>query len=555
MRKIKTLIGKSNWHQLKIYGALLLIGVLIESIGLGILFPLFEILISTNKISDFIFIEKIYLSLRFIFNDIRVFSFFLILGIFFFRNSYLLFLSFVKNSFSQNLLKDNTIKLYKIYLSNFNSNLKIPDTNQIKNILTEVPLAGTYITSYIVIITEVGILIAVLAALLYVEIFATSITFLIVGLLSFGIFKLIKFKNYKWASHREKIDLSIYSLMSESLRGKSEINIYNKGDFFISKISDKSNQKQDLLTKMTTLGDLPRFSLEFIAITGLATFSYINIIYFNQDEYFISKTTTMLVGIFKILPSLNKILSSYNQIKFYKTSFEIVFNSFKKGNLPNNNSSSKLSFKKEIQIKGMHFKYRDKIIIDNLNLTIKKGDFIGVKGKSGTGKTTFLKLLIGELKVLKGDIYIDDNKSSFLSEDWRNIISIIPQNHFVFDGSVFENISLENDKNQIDGIRINNLLIDFGLKELDNWISESGSNISGGQAQRLSLIRALYFDREILIFDEPTSALDVHNIKVFIKILKTLKNKTIIIISHDEFLLRDCDKVYEINNGNLIELE
>lgn len=556
MRKIKILIGKTSWFQFKKYLALLILGVLIESLGLGILFPLFDILISTEKISDYIFIEKIYLFLEFIFKDVRAFSFFLIIVIFFTRNTYLFFLSFLKNSFSQKLLKKYTIKLYEIYLSNYNSNLKIANANQIKNILTEVPLAVTYITSYVAIATEAGILLGVIVTILYIEFYPALITLLIIGLLSFFIFKLIKLKNTKWSSHREKIDLSLFSTISESLRGKSEINIFNKRDFFSNKILEFAKKKEDLLIKMTTLGDLPRFSLEFIAITGLAVFSYVYLIFYNQDESFIASVTTMLVGVFKILPSSNKILSSYNNLKFYRSSFDIVFNYLKKGNLTNKNSFSRLPFKNEIQLSGINFKYGEKKILENLDLTIKKGHKIGIKGESGSGKSTFINLLIGELKVLKGDVFVDGNKTNFLSEDWRNIISIVPQEKFVFEGTVNENISFENNKDQIDDNRINQLLIDFGLKEfstnLEKGISENGSNISGGQAQRLSIIRSFYFNRDILIFDEPTSALDNENCRRFIKSLKTLKNKTLIVISHDEFLLKSCDKVYEIKNGNLI---
>ena len=211
------------------------------------------------------------------------------------------------------------------------------------------------------------------------------------------------------------------------------------------------------------------------------------------------------------------------------------------------------SFKKNIYLNDVSFKYGDKIILDKLNIEFKKGKIYGIKGPSGAGKTTLASILLGLLKPSNGIIGVDDRE--VFNFKWSKILSYVSQNIFLFDLTILENICLGIEKSKIKIEKVDEVLKKTNLYEfvyslsdgLNTKLGENGTNLSGGQSQRLALARALYNDPEILILDEFTSALDEDNEKIVVESLKNLnQNITIIIITHKKDLSKIFDKVYNL---------
>ena len=215
----------------------------------------------------------------------------------------------------------------------------------------------------------------------------------------------------------------------------------------------------------------------------------------------------------------------------------------------------------KLKINIFSYQHPYKEIFKDINLEINKGDKIGIIGRSGAGKTTFLEILCGLLPPDKGDIriYDNENKSCKTSVDFFTYVS---QDVLLIEGSIKNNIGFGIQEKLIDLKKIEEVckvtdLSDF-LNSLDNkldtQIGELGSKLSGGQKQRISIARALYFDKEIIILDEATSALDFTTEKNIIHNLKlAYPEKTLIIISHREASLSFCDKILEVKNFKISE--
>jgi ABC-type multidrug transport system fused ATPase/permease subunit len=230
-----------------------------------------------------------------------------------------------------------------------------------------------------------------------------------------------------------------------------------------------------------------------------------------------------------------------------------------------NYDKKNLNFKKEISFKNIKFSYDSKKkIIDNVNFSIKKFDIIGIYGRSGSGKSTFVNIITSILKLNSGSITVD-NKKILNLEDFRryiNLFCLTSQDSFLLEGTIKENIIFGSNEKKIDNGRINQAIMFAQLTQMvnelelgvDSDIGSSFKTISSGQKQRLSIARAFYSDREILIFDEATNALDENNEKIIIKNISNLKKKTIIIISHNLKNLKICNKIYEFKNGNLLNI-
>ena len=282
---------------------------------------------------------------------------------------------------------------------------------------------------------------------------------------------------------------------------------------------------------------------------------------------FLPVITLIVVSMIRIAPSCFRIITSNQQIKFNKVSIDNIFKDLKYGisikNYPNlKKSKNFINFNKEIKFKNVNFSYsKGKKILKNLNLNIKKGEFIGVYGSSGSGKSTFLNILAGLFKPNTGRVISDNNDIFQNIKSWRKNIVYVPQKVYLLDENIAKNVSLEfkkqlNDKNfkeAIDIAGLKNVSNNLKLRQKDS-LGEKGDKISGGQAQRVGIARAIYNKPEILIFDEATSSLD-KNIekKIINSIYKLRGKKTVIIVSHKLELLKNCDKIFKFENGKMIK--
>ena len=221
-------------------------------------------------------------------------------------------------------------------------------------------------------------------------------------------------------------------------------------------------------------------------------------------------------------------------------------------------------FNKSIQLKNIDFDYgNSKSIIKSVNIEIFKGSTIGIKGSSGSGKSTLIDILTGLLDPKKGQVLVDGEDISKNLISWKEQIGYVPQEIFLLDDTIKNNIAFGVEEKFINDDLIKESLNKAGLKEFINELphgvqtttGERGARLSGGQSQRIAIARALYNKPSILILDEATNSLDIPNENKILDTIKTnLADITVIIVSHRTNTFKICDKVYTIDNGTLKEL-
>jgi len=214
-----------------------------------------------------------------------------------------------------------------------------------------------------------------------------------------------------------------------------------------------------------------------------------------------------------------------------------------------------------INVRHLKFKYKEGGVLDDFNLNIKKGEKIGIVGKSGSGKSTFFKLLLKLYLPQKGMIYFDNKPITQIKKDsLLKRIAIVPQETEVFNLSVKENIIISRPgridyKRYMEALKASKLdKVIYKLKNRDlSLIGEKGVRLSGGERQRLGIARAIYKDSDIIIFDEATSNLDYATENNIQKSIDKLKNKTLIVSAHRLQTLKNMDKIIFIDKGKIIE--
>ena len=193
-------------------------------------------------------------------------------------------------------------------------------------------------------------------------------------------------------------------------------------------------------------------------------------------------------------------------------------------------------------------------------MTIKKGDFIGIIGETGSGKSTLINLLIGLLKPSEGKVEVDEFNINLNLPEWYKKIGYVPQSVYLIDDTIKKNIAFGLPNDDIDDDLVGKAVEKASLNKfindlqsgLETIVGEKGIRLSGGQQQRIGIARALYRDPEILILDEATSSLDQATEKRIIESIKFFKGKkTIIIVTHRLFTVKNCGKIFFVDKGKV----
>jgi len=295
----------------------------------------------------------------------------------------------------------------------------------------------------------------------------------------------------------------------------------------------------------------------------------------KPDSVIIPSVALMVVSGARFIPGFNAINQSLSMLKFAKPSFDTVVRSLFEFETAKNkiikkdeiikidlNKDIKINFNKNIILNKINFNFKEKKVINELSLEIKKGDIIGIIGFSGAGKSTLMNIFTGLLQPDSGKIFVDGTDINENLRMWQKKIGYISQDTYLLDDNIRENICFGFDETEIKNDRLQKVLKEAQLdsfvqslpdKEL-TVIGNFGSRISGGQRQRIAIARALYTNPELLILDEATSSLDLTNEEKIIEEMQQYKtDKTIIIVSHRKNALKYCDKIYILKDGMLKE--
>lgn len=480
------------------------------------------------------------------------------------KTFFLIFFSYWKANFIYSLHKKYAEKLYFNYINqNYLFHLKSNSSELTKNIVSTQNFAHN-INQLSILFTEIIILMGLILILMYVNVKATIFIFLFTLLISIIFLKLV---SPILSIQGKKNMTNLKSLMeniNSSLFAIKEIKIMNRENYFIKKFSKNINNFSNSEKIQEFIQSIPRFILEFMSIL-LLIITIFFMVYYEYDKVSIITFLALFAAAgFKIIPSINKIIFSLQHLRFYLPVSEIVINDLKLKKKEITNIPQNISKNWKVQIKNLSYKYPKsmKTVFKNINLDIKKFDIIGITGPSGAGKSTFINCLIGLLKPTSGEINIDQESIFDNLRTWQNKIGYVPQQVFLTDNNIISNIAFGVETKKINRNKIFQAskisqLNNFVKKKQDYFkiIGERGVRISGGQMQRIGIARALYNEKEILIFDESTSSLDLETEKKFFKSIENFKRKkTIIIISHKLNTLKICDKVFKLKNNSFFKI-
>lgn len=564
LKKIFIILSKDNKKSALFLIVVKLLSSFLDLVGVASIFPFLAIIANNELINNnkYIFIIKDFFKLKD--NEIILFFgltslllilitlFFRIFSIFYEKNT----ISKIWLSLHQNLFNYYLQQTYSFHLHNNSTQLQEKIQIQINS------LANGFIGPFLIIVGNLFSTIFMFGLLLFVNLKVTLIFIIIFIFYYFFINLLFKKKIYDIGKFSPIYSSRTFRITDQAFKSIKEIIINGNYKFYYRKFSDLANQYQKNQIKLSVYSGIPRVIIECIFFILIFCFIfYIE----NINKSLITFVPTAIVFILsfqKIIPSVQSIYQQLAEIKYFKPAFDLVYPDaeksikFFKKSKKNKNEDNKINFNNNIKLENIKFYYdkEQKFKIKIPYIEIKKNSFVGIVGETGSGKTTFIDILIGLHTSFEGNLFVDnimineDNKFS-----WFNLLSYTPQNIYLADDTIIKNIALGVEDENIDFERIKYATkfacIDkFIENELENkyetYIGEAGIRISGGQRQRLGIARAIYKNANILIFDESTNSLDVNTeVKIISNIKNLQKEKTIIMVTHNLNLLDKCDKI------------
>lgn len=356
--------------------------------------------------------------------------------------------------------------------------------------------------------------------------------------------------------------------MQEGLGGIRDILLDGTQQYF-----SKNYNKHDLIIRNSTakiniITSTPNIVIQTVGIAAIAILVSI-LGDGNNINSGLPLMGALAFGYLRISPALQNVYSSWVSIRNGQVNIDRVLQFLNEPVLNSilKNEPQSLIFTKEIKLKNISFRYSDNLplAIKNLDLVIKKGERIGLVGKTGGGKSTLCDIMMGLLSATSGSLQIDNTIIDQTNmRSWQIHIAHVPQVIYLSDGTIAENIAFGVAKEVINYAKVELAAQKAQIAEtIGNWengyqtlVGERGVRLSGGQRQRLGIARALYKEADVIIFDEATSSLDDNTESDLMNAIEGLdRDLTIIMVAHRLTSLKNCNRILELNKGKIIQYE
>lgn len=566
LNRLLTITNKTKVDLIPLVFIFLFSGFL-DIIGLGLLYPLAKIVIDPNYSLQINYLQGFFSGFEdYSYKNYLLFFSITLVIIFFLRTAMSIITRLVIMKFAYKQYANLQVRLLKCYQDmKYIDFLNQQSTVYIRNIKDLGKYCIDSLEACLRVISESVVFLIIILYLIFFNPKILLILGSIIFIISYIFVFLLKPISYVYGKRIAEAYKSIYQTIDESIKGLKEIRIISKEKFFLNELDVAATKVYKNTLKESVINFSPRYILELtiiIFIIGLIFFSLGNS---GEKSTLLSTISVFAVAGARLLPSSSTIVNNMTILNMSDYAIEVIYADLKKSKQYKENNL--LSFKEnknfnEINFNNISFKYpnSENYILKNCQISIKKGDCIGIMGASGSGKTTLINIFLGLLEPTSGEIYLDSLKKKSDHNALSSFSSYMPQDCFILENSIKANICLEDNESKIDNKRINEALkfsyLEKFVSNLPNksetLIGENGVRISGGEAQRLVMARIYYHNREILIMDEATNALDKKSEDIIIQNLEKLKGKkTIIVVTHEKKILQSFDKVYLLSDGKL----
>ncbi len=578
LHKVGYLFDRKQKKQILGLAVLILIGGLLETMGVSLLLPVVQAIMDPEAImgnelvgavADLLQIETS--------RQLIILMLGSLIALYVIKNTYLLFLTYVQNTFVtrnrnrmiSRVMREFLSRPYEEYLG-----ADIPTVFRLTD--SDIPNAFQLILVLIQMVTEIVVAVSLCIVLVVVSpVMSFFILCIFLGM-TLMITKVLKPRLNAIGHKNQMIQSRIAKWRIQSIYGLKDVKVLHREEFFVRNYYESGAIGADVARNYAVFNNLPRLLIETIFMAAMLLFIMLYMLRGGNIGILIPQLSAFAVAAMRVMPGTNRINTYLSEIAYAQPCLDYLYENLT-SNMKADVNGSVTGLTEAAQPELQSTKLQDKIVLDHItyaypntekniftdaHMEVKKGQSVGIMGPSGAGKSTIVDILLGLLHVQEGSITCDGVNIFDNYGDWLSKIGYIPQSIYLIDESIRDNIAFGIDADRIDDKRIWDVLEEAQLKEfvkelpegLDTTIGDRGVRISGGQRQRLGIARALYHDPEILVFDEATSALDSDTEKAVMDAINSFHGrKTMVIIAHRLNTIAKCDVIYKVDGEKIVE--
>lgn len=576
--KLNYIFDKKQKGQLILLAVLILIGGVVETLGVSMMLPVVSAILKPEAIHRQIDkrpeLQNIVNFLH-IDTDLELITVLVVVVIFLFvfKNLYLLFLVYKQNTFISRARNDMISRVMREFLNRpYEAYLgaDIPTVFRITD--SDIPKTFTLMLSILSLATEFVVSTCLGIVLLLVNWQMTLLMIFVLLVLTLIITKVLKPRLNRIGRKNQETQSRIAKWRLQAIYGLKDVKVLNRQDFFIRNYYESGKLGADIDRNYIVLNNIPRLLIETVFVAVVLLYVLLYLVNGGDATALLPQISAFGVAAIRIMPSVNRINTYLTQIAYNQFSLDFVYNNLTESMKEDKEmraeraaiAGPELHLEKEISLKDITFAYPDAEvnIFTDANMVVPKGKSVGIMGPSGAGKSTIVDVLLGLLHVKAGEVLCDGSNIFSNYDSWLAQIGYIPQSIYLVDESIRANIAFGIDEDQIDDNRIWEVMKEAQLADfvktlpegLDTRIGDRGVRLSGGQRQRIGIARALYHNPEILVFDEATSALDNETEAAVMEAINSFHGKkTMVIIAHRLNTIANCDIIYEVKDEKIHE--
>lgn len=564
--KISKILDKKEKSKIVYLVVLMVIGGFLELLGVAGILPLISA-ITTGQVSDIISI--VYLAA-------------ILMVIYIIKNMFLIFMYNSIYKFVFDGRSRLSTRLFEVYMREPYS-FHLTRNQAIIQRAVRSDVDGFYhlVRSLFQLLSELIICIVLAGLLLCTDLYMALLLMVLLALCVGTVVIISKKKVKKLGAEDMEYNGKMNQWIMQGIGGIKEVRLLGTEDYFVNSFETYSAKSSTNQRKQQVLVQLPRLLTETVSIG--AVLLWIVVAALSKVDLLAAVPTLAVfaVAAFRLLPSVGKINGLLTDYHFYRPRADFIYEDLEGAgallseacglkqevNIENEKDNEKdnakaITLNECIRLENVSFAYEntDVNILNAANLTINKGESIGLVGPSGAGKTTLVDILMGLLTVTKGVVAVDGVSIYDNIASWYGNIGYVPQSIYLSDDTIKHNIAFGIRDEDIDEARIKRVIEEARLTELidglkdgaETIIGDRGVRLSGGQRQRIGIARALYTNPKVLILDEATSSLDNDTESAVMEAIEALHGKvTMIVVAHRLTTIENCDKVYKVENGEI----
>jgi len=542
---------------------LILVGLILETLSLGIVMPVVAILTQDDYQTKYRWLtDNLGSPSR---ENLIVIVMLLMVGIYIVRSLFLLWSSWVQKGFSAALSGRLSQRLFTIYLRQpYLFHLQHNSATLMRNSRNANVVVTGGIDPTLVLLTDGLVAIALFTLLIIVEPVGTIITLVAFGVGAWLFQLLTRRRIERWGDQRNLHDGMILQHLQQGLGGAKDVKILGRESEFLDQHEKHLKESLRINRVYSVLQTMPRMYMEILTIAGLAALVISMVLQKQSFTEIIPTLGLFAAAAFRVMPSINRLLGALQTLLYSRAIIASVYADFKLDAPDETKLVTGIPFSEQLELRSVTFQYPTASTpsLQQVSLVVRRGEAVGFVGPSGAGKSTLVDVILGLFAPTAGLVLVDGQDIQKNLRNWQNQIGYVPQSIYLTDDTLRRNVAFGLGDENIDENSVRNAIRLAQLEEfvsslpenLDTVVGERGVRLSGGQRQRIGIARALYHNPSILVLDEATSSLDTPTEHGVMQAVQALQgSKTVIIVAHRLSTVEYCDRLYRIESSRLIE--